>query len=189
MPETIQRLPSRETAVPAETFYLNRGITHKQALQLIEFAAADPEVIDQTSDPKRFADRGSLERWLGKDGGRIIYTLVDKKDSLCGIVWFGRQDIPKGDFTHDFDSENYGITFAIRTYAGARNKGVSGRFMRGAIEDFTKKDFYRKTKNKGIWLETGETNSAARTAYEHNGWKYVTDVDKHGRLLMIYKPD
>ena len=186
MPETLDAFSPSNEAHSHEKFSLNRGITHKQALQLIEFASNDTEVIDQTSDAKRFADRASLERWLGKGGGRIIYTLADEQDNLCGIVWFGKEQMPKHDFIRDFDNEKYGITFAIRTYSGARGKHVSGKFMVGAIEDFIKRDFYKSTSNKGIWLETGESNIKARASYEHNGWEYVTKPDKNNRLLMIY---
>lgn len=187
MPETINTLSPGEQTRSGEKFSLNRGITHKQALQLIEFASSDTEVIGQTSDAKRFANKTSLERWLGKGGGRIIYTLADETENLCGIVWFGREQMPNHDFVRDFDYENYGITFAIRTYDRARGKHVSDKFLVGAIEDFTKRDFYKSTVNKGIWLETSDTNLPAKKLYEKTDWIRVSDPDSKDRILMIFK--
>jgi len=185
MPENIDILVSGDGGPTSERFILNRGVTQKQVLHLIELAGSDTEVRAQTSDPKRFAGRSELERWLAKR--RIIYTLTDDADELCGVAWFGEEKMPIRTPIEDYNPEDYGVTFAIRTYGKARGKGVAGGLLSGAIKDVVTRDWYGKLQNNGIWLETSDSNAPAKKLYEKTGWTRVSDPDEKGRILMIHK--
>ncbi len=187
MPEKIKSLTSQSVDGPSETFSVNMGITDEQKLQLIELTSSDSEVAANTSDPVRFANRESLEKWLGKEGDRIIYTLTNQVDRLCGIVWFSKKTIPDKNKILDYESADYEITFAIRTYRGARGKGVASEFFNTAINDFMNSDWYKKSPQKGIWLETNNNYLPAVKLYEKTGWIHASQPDEKGRILMIYK--
>lgn len=115
--------------------------------------------------------------------------MSDPEGNLMGIVWLGEEQIPSKDFMVDFNEDEFGITFAIRIYEGARGKGLANRFMKEAIAIFKSTEKYRGFKNKGIWLEVTHDNIPAVRAYERSGFKRVTDPDGSDKILMILPGD
>jgi RimJ/RimL family protein N-acetyltransferase len=138
---------------------IKKGLSEKNIKELIEYANYDEEVKKNTSDSKRFKDRESFENWLKK--GRKIYRLVNERDDLMGISWFG----PDGD----------GFTFGIRIYGEARGKGLSYGFLKETMDDYMKEEEYQKAINKDFWLETSKDNIAAIKIYEKMGFKFEKD--------------
>lgn len=187
MPKPLGVLsPIKKTSSETSTFLFNRGITRKQLLQLIDITSKDPEVRGNTSDTARFADQKSLEKWLRKRGGRIIYTLIDRNGNLCGIIWFSKAKIPVTEKIIDFDHKNYGITFAIRIYSKARGLGMSSSFLTSAIKDILNQKWYLKYSRKGVWLQTSNNNLRAKKLYLNTGWIRVSKSDKNNKIVMIY---
>lgn len=162
-----------------ESPWVNQGITEKQIEQLINFANTDPEVKKFTSDSKRFRDREAFDKWRKKD--RVVYTLTDKSGDLLGILWFGKKEIPRKDFTLKFNPQDYKVTFGIRTYGKARGKGLARPFMLKAFNYFSSKE--------GVWLETSGDNIAAVRAYTNFGFQKITEPDVNGKILMILPKD
>jgi len=169
------------------TFNVAFGITQGQIKQLLHYSKTDSRVKRYTSDPVRFKDKKVFEKW--RKEGRAVYTLVDKKGDLCGLVWFGRITLPSEKFIKDVKRQDFGITFAIRTYGKARGKGYAAYFMKKAFELFTSSTRYKSAKNKGVWLATSYDNIAAIKTYEKFGFVKVTRPDKKGKILMILPRD
>ncbi len=154
--------------------FIQSGISESQINQLIEFSQTDSETKKFTSDSTRFADKSTFDRWFAKN--RIIYTLVDKKDNLLGIIWFGQKDPPVKNISANF-------TFAIRIYGSARGQGLSQKFMKEAFNDFLKKNSSQIT---GFWLETSVDNLAAIHIYKKFGFVSVSLFDD--KNIMIFSP-
>lgn len=166
---TISRLQANKS------FLVNQGITEKQINELIQFANTDPQVRKFTSDSKRFRDREAFDKWSSQ--GRTIYTLVSDQGNLCGILWFGKKDLPTREFTQELDPKDYTVTFGIRTYGDARGKGLAKPFMRDVFNHFSPKE--------GIWLETSGDNIAGVRAYTNFGFRKITNPNVDGKILMI----
>jgi ribosomal protein S18 acetylase RimI-like enzyme len=165
-------------------------ITDKQIDQLITYANSDQGVILNTSDPTRFKDKQSFERWKGK--GRSIYIMTDQVDNgnLLGIIWFGKDSLPDKDYQKILTDEErlkYGFTFAIRVYDKARGQRLSQKFMSAAFESFKNTALFQESQNNGVWLETSTDNFAAVSAYTKFGFKQVAGPDEKGKVIMIYK--
>lgn len=166
-----------------EATEVREGITTSQVNQLIRYSNEDDLIKLYTSDPSRFVSREGFEEWRKK--GRSIYTLTDQDKDLLGIIWFGGQSIPKRDFIHEFNPEEYGITFAIRIYGRARGRGLAQNFMKRSIGMFQNSGAFQAIPNKGIWLETSEDNEPAVKAYLRYGFQKVSEPDPRGKILMI----
>lgn len=160
------------------------GLTKKQALELIKYTNTDPLILENTQDNERFKDFKTYEAWLKKN--RNIYTLVDKKEKLNGIIWFGKKQMPKGNnYSQSIDTNHYSITFAIRLYEHARGKGLSKKFIKTAWEIFINSEEYLNNPAKGLWLETNINNFAAVKAYKNVGFILVSKPDAKGQVVMI----
>jgi len=139
-------------------FIFKSGITESQINELINYSNTDHQIIQFTSDKTRFADLSAYKLWFSKKNP-TIYTLTDKSNHLCGLIWF------EGD------------TFAIRLYDKARGKGLSLDFMKQAFDDF---------KPKNVWLKTSADNLPAISTYKKFGFKQTTEPDDKGKIIMTY---
>lgn len=152
--------------------FVQQGIIDCQIDQLIDFSHTDPDVKKYTSDPSRFQNRAAFSHWL--EQGRIIYTLIDRRQNLLGIIWFGQKDPPV--------NANANFTFAIRIYGFARGQGLSQGFMKTAFNDLLKNQ--QDSKITGFWLETSIDNFAAIHIYEKFGFQ---KIGQQGRKVVMVK--
>jgi len=150
--------------------FVQQGIIDCQIDQLIEYSHTDPNVKKFTSDPTRFQNRNTFNKWL--EQGRLIYTLIDKQNNLLGIIWFGQKEPPI-----QMDAN---FTFAIRIFGPARGQGLSQIFMKTAFVDLLKNQ--AKSKITGFWLETSVDNFAAIHTYEKFGFKKIDQ--KENKIVM-----
>lgn len=165
-------------------FFLKKGITIPQIIELINYSKVDTEIIKNTSDPKRFKNEKSFIDWQKKK--RSIYTLVDEMNSLCGIMWFGRKDLPSDYiYPNNLNTADYIFTFAIRLYGVARGKKLAGEFMKHAFDLFTHTIEFKNSSSKGFWLEVGSDNLPAIKAYMAFGFEKSAENVKKGKQIMI----
>jgi ribosomal protein S18 acetylase RimI-like enzyme len=151
---------------------IKKDLSEKNIKQLIKYTNNDDLIKKCTSDLKRFVNRESYENWLKK--GRKIYSLVDEKDNLMGISWFG--------------GEGEGFTFALRIYGKARGEGLGYGFLKETMNRFMELDDYKKAKNKEWWLETSKDNIAAIKIYEKCGFKYEKEGTSFGKVIYRRRP-
>lgn len=169
---------------PMVSLRVKTGISEREIVQLLKYSYTDKEVLRFTSDLKRFAGRKAFDEWFSQ--GRIVYTLVDRKNNLLGIAWFGEKTLPEEKFSEPIDTENYGITFAIRIYEEARGKSLAKKFMTEAFLRFFETENYRKIKKNGIWLQTSIDNIPALKTYLGFGFRQVSPPDKNNKIIMVY---
>jgi len=134
---------------------IKKGISKKNIEELIKYSNSDERIRKFTSDGKRFASKKSFGEWRKKK--RVIYSLIDEKENLMGISWFGK--------------EGEGFTLAVRVYGEARGKGLSESFLSETMVDFMKSEEYLGAENKNWWLETSVDNLAAIKLYEKLGFE------------------
>lgn len=167
-----------------EDLHIKRGITEKQIEQLVAYSNTDKQILEFTTDSKRFKNKNAFNIWLKK--GRTIYTLTGKEDELLGVIWYGKKGMPDDkNFTQDFNKEDFRITFAIRLYGATRGKGLSLWFMKKARKGFIRSKMYRESCREGFWLETYVSNTPAVRTYRSFGYKEVSFPDSQNRIIMI----
>lgn len=151
-------------------YKIKKGLTDSQINQLIDYSQTDTDVKKYTGDFDRFKDRISFDQF----SSQVIeyYALVDNQDNLFGIIWFDNFAYPLSGY------EDYKISYAIRLYAGARGKGLSGPFTKACLEDFDQKN---------IWLSVYANNQKAISAYESVGFKKVDFWEEKNKDLMVLK--
>ncbi len=159
----------------SSSFFVKKGITDSQISQLIQYAIDDSDLAKFTSDPKRFKDRASFDEFSTHI--MTYYVLVDETDHLLGIIWFD-------DFALEEGSE-YGISYAIRVYNGARGKGIALPFSKAAFEDFYQSPEYLGHLYRKIWLAVSPDNIPAKKVYEKLGFKDLKMNKEGNKLLMI----
>jgi ribosomal protein S18 acetylase RimI-like enzyme len=153
-----------------------KGITEKQINQLIEYTNSDSDISKYTGDLNRFSTREQFDNWMNKE--RTIYTLVDENENLTGIVWVRESLLPEDkEYTKEFDHQEFGVTFAIRLYEGARGKGLAEDFIKDSIKDFDPQ--------KKVWLDTKADNFRAINLYQKLGYKIVSKPDQANIIIMI----
>jgi ribosomal protein S18 acetylase RimI-like enzyme len=154
---------------------IEKGLSAKALKQLLDFSRTDKVIRKYTTDPKRFKDEEAFKIWQKQ--GRIIYSLVDEKSNLRGIIWFGKKAIDAKEFpsVSKTDLEKYSFTFAIRLYENARGKGLAVPFMKAVFTDFGQ---------KRVWLETGKDNLPALKTYKRFGFHALTE--NRERVLMVW---
>jgi ribosomal protein S18 acetylase RimI-like enzyme len=162
---------------------VKEDITKDQIKQLVLYTNTDRLIQKTTEDKKRFASLSSYNKWLKK--GRKIYTLVDNKNNLMGIMWFGKKELPDKKYTLSFNKQNYSLTFAIRIYSEARGKGLAIKFIKEAYEKFKKTPEYLQNPAKGMWIEIFEHNLPAIKTYTKFGFRKVCAADKDKKLIMF----
>ncbi|MDO8619380.1 MAG: GNAT family N-acetyltransferase [Candidatus Daviesbacteria bacterium] len=157
-------------------YQIKKGLSEKQIEELLQYTKDDPDVQKFTSDPVRFKDRKSFDKWLKK--GREIYTLSDSGDNLMGIIWFAKEIFEGFKTNQHYSPDKYPYTFAIRMYASARGKGLAKYFMDFCFADFGK---------KGIWLTTSADNAPAVKLYTNFGFKQIPDTNPYNKIVMVYE--
>jgi len=145
-------------------FVFKHGITDSQIDELIYFANNDPQIIAYTSDKTRFANRQAFNSWVNRRKP-IIYSLSNKKNNLCGLIWFEK----------DNSIDGYEYTFAIRLYADARGKGLSLDFMNQSFDDL---------KPKSVWLKCSADNLPAASLYKKFGFIQISEPDSNNKIIM-----
>ena len=160
-----------------KNFLIKRDLGKKQIQQLIEYSNTDPLIKKFTSDAKRFKNLKAYKNW--RKNKKVIYALSDKKDNLLGFTWFSKEES---------SFRGYPFTFAIRTYAAARGKGLSKEFMRISFENFMNSNLYQKSKEKGVWLEVSADNASAIKIYQDFGFKKPAKPDKNKKIIMLMTP-
>lgn len=149
-------------------FIFKKGITESQIDELIHYSNTDKQVLSFTSDKTRFANRQAFNSWYLVNP--TIYTLVNKKGNLCGLIWFQDETLK--------DHPDFDITFAIRLYAEARGKGLALEFMKKA---------FNTLKPQNVWLKCSADNLPAVTLYQKFGFKLVGEPDKNNKIIMLLK--
>ena len=165
------------TSSTGKTFTLKKGINDQEIDQLIQYAQSDETVRQFTSDASRFASRISFDEW--RKEGTVFYTLNDAEGNLAGIIWFEPLPIPEFNLQENapiINSNEYQITFAIRTYGSARGKGLSSPFTQKALEDFER---------KGVWLATSADNYPAINSYKKSGFVELGMRKDGQKLIMV----
>lgn len=176
--------PLRSTDGKLGTLQVYNGISDHQIDQLISYANTEKAIQRFTSDPKRFQNKNSFEKWRQK--GRSIYVLENNTGDLLGLIWFGGEEIPsEKKFTKRFDTFKYGVTFAIRIYQQARGKRLARKFMGLAFSAYRQSEEYKALSRNSIWLETSADNIPAVTAYRNFGFHQVTEPDEKNKILMV----
>jgi GNAT superfamily N-acetyltransferase len=181
MPEKLVKSLISKT----DTLSIYRGILDEQIDELINHSTTDPEIQKYTPDNIRFKDRMAYEVWFKK--GRTLYTLIDSRGSLTGIIWFGPSKFDTDVLTEAITHEDYPLTFAIRTYPPLRGRGVARPFMECSFTDYTKQNEFINSKSKGIWLDVHNDNSVAINLYKTFGFRVVsTPHPEHKRIVMVW---
>lgn len=166
-----------------ENLLIKKGLSDALIEQLIKQAKEDTSVGQFTSDPVRFSSRETYLEWLKKD--TVIYALVDSEDRLLGVVWYENLPLPWNEKINGKDPSSFGITYAIRTYAQARGKGLAVPFTEETLADFRKSSQYSQNPNNGIWLAVSKDNTAAISVYKKSGFKELGMRADNKKLLMI----
>lgn len=161
-----------------KNFLIKSDLGKKQVLQLIEYSKTDPLIKKFTGDSKRFKNLDAYKNW--RKNKKVIYALSDKKNNLLGLIWFSKKESSFG---------GYPFTFAIRTYAAARGKGLSKEFMRISFEDFVKSNLYQKDEARGVWLEVSADNTPAIKIYQDFGFKKRGKPNKNNKIMMLMTPN
>ncbi|MFH2019334.1 MAG: hypothetical protein ABII80_01860 [bacterium] len=164
------------------------GITTKQINELLQVSKIDKTVNQYTLDSKRFKNRETYNKWLQK--GRLPYTLSNKSGNLLGLIWFRRAEFPKVILhpSHKkLDTKKYTITFAVRTYAEARGRGLARKFIINSMRLYQQSPEYASNDGKGIWLTTSLHNLAAVNTYK-TLFTQVTKPTKQGKIVMVLDP-
>ena len=173
----LYQMSGQKSAFPKlNNFLVKRGISDKQVKELINYSKKDSLVKKFTSDTKRFKDLSSYEAW--RTNGKSIYTLTNREGDLLGIIWFSKKS---SGFLH------YPFTFGIRTYGGARGKGLARNFMQSSFEAFTRSKTYTSSREKGVWLEVTPENVHAIKLYADFGFKEAGNSQK-GKIIMLFTP-
>lgn len=147
---------------------IKEGINERQVDQLLLYTRTDPEIARFTSDTERFSSKEKIKKWLRKEE-KVVYCLVDKRDTLLGIVWFSKKVWG-----------NYNVTFAIRLYGKVRGKGLAYWFMGECF-----KMYNQKFKARKFWLEVSKDNLPALKIYKRFGFKKMAESDKPGKIIMV----
>ena len=186
------------------------AINSKHITRIVKFSKHDTLIKKFTHDSKRFKDKYSFNRWYKK--GRILYLLINQKNNLLGIIWFGNSsnnfitafkktpDFKSGDeLNADMSSSFRGnpapqsgedvidkklpyLTFAIRIYKPARELGLSEKFFNMAHNDLLNTLKLSKSKYNGLWLSVNCKNQIAIHLYKKLGFKEFKKTDSE--LIM-----
>ena len=143
-----------------------RGIDNTQIKQLIAVTKVDRAISKFTHDTDRFKSVKSFKAWQRRK--KYIYVLTDKAGKLKGILWFSEKT---------YKTNSY--TVGIRIYKPLRGKGLSKKFMKMAMDDFS------IVKKRGLWLSVNTNNLPAINLYKSIGFKIAEK--KSLEDIMVFK--
>ena len=146
-----------------------KGITKHQIVQLLAYTKKDKLIKTFTHDVDRFKSKRTFTSWRNRR--KIIYTLIDRKGKLLGIIWFDKKQF-----------KNYKYTFAIRVYPPVRGKKIARHFLATAYGNFK-----IRRKNPNLWLRTVKENAKALKLYRHFGFKVTSEDSKNNEVLMTFR--
>lgn len=119
-------------------FDLFLWITDKNIEELINYSLdkKDTELLDNTSDEKRFSSIQKVKNWYNDDN-RYVFTLVNKKWELAWIWWWRPSNLPaiKKIFSQEIyneiiaNKENF-HTSGIRIYPNFRGKWLAKNLLK-----------------------------------------------------------
>jgi GNAT superfamily N-acetyltransferase len=159
-------------------------LSPSQVNELIDYSNSDQLIKQTTTDNIRFRDENTYKEWLTKK--RKIYALVDEKENLQGIAWFGEKKFPENISIPEINKSDYKLTFAIRIYKELRGKGYAVNFMKEAYERYIKSENYKNNSKKGFWLLVNPDNIPAIKTYKKFGFEEIETVNVAGRKIMIF---
>lgn len=162
-----------------DQYQIKKGLSEKQISQLIEYAKND-EGLKFTSDPTRFKDRESFDKFSKEI--LAFYTLTNESGDLLGIIWFHDLDL----YLNKEKPSEYGISFAIRLYGEARGKGLAQPFTEEVMGDFEESEEYKNHPHNKIWLSVSPENEAAVKLYRKLGFKDLEKNEEYNKLLMVF---
>lgn len=153
--------------------------------QLITYST-DHQDIDlqrMTSDGKRFGIEEKRNAWFVKN--RMIYTFSDSSAKLYGILWIGKEGIPKDTVLFDgINPDDYQFTYATRLYGSARGAGLGRLQMKVAFEDFIKSSAYQKYDGSGFWAQTSSDNVPVIKRDETIGFQRISEPDIQNKVII-----
>lgn len=165
-----------------ELFKIKIGISPNQIKQLITFTHQDKDVQKFTSDLERFNSKKSFNNWLEK--GKYIYSLVDTRDNLQGIIWFNEKTPPDDQYSQDI--KQYKITSGIRIYGSARGKGLGKKLFSTALKHFKSTPEYKSIRNNSFWCIISTENIPSQKLHQNIGFIQVTKPNRDGKIVMVY---
>ena len=160
--ETIKNITVRESEVSDA---LGIATVHVKSWQKTYRGQVPDEYLDSLSIPERAS---KLEKMIEENKKKKIHNFVIEEDkTIVGILTVGEN-------TDDDLTPNVGQLYVIYIHPDHEGKGFGSMLMNKAIETL-KADGYTKVT---LWVL--DTNSKARSWYEHKGWKVEgkTKVDK-----------
>ena len=163
---------------------VRKGIATNHIDKLIYYSSNDDLVLKFTHDNKRYKDLKSFNK---EKNNRFYYSLVGKNNELAGIIWFSKKPIPKNKFIVEFNTRDYGITFALRVYGKFRGKGLSYPFLQEAIRRYKKTKSFKENKANKFWVSTSFDNFAAISTYIKCGFVKASKKDSKAKIIMIHK--
>lgn len=163
-----------------QQYFVSNQLTDNYLSQMVDFAHTDQQVIDNTSDKKRFFSLETAQEWL-KKAQKYFFALspIENKKELAGIIWFEKLELPK---TLKTKYPNSDWTFGIRIYEKYRGNGLAIPFMKVSFETF-----FKKFKNTPIWLSTNVTNQTATKLYQKFGFKKIGE--ENNKAYFLYELD
>ncbi|MCC6711477.1 MAG: GNAT family N-acetyltransferase [Candidatus Pacebacteria bacterium] len=161
-------------------YKLTTELTDEFLNQMIAAAHTDQQIIDQTSDSKRFSSLASTLEWLRK-AKKYFFVLspIKNQTNLTGIIWFENLDLPP---TLKNKYPNSDWTFGIRIYQPYRSQGLALPFMKIAFQNLTK-----ILPNKQIWLSTHLSNQVAAGLYQKFGFKKIGETNNKAYFIFQNK--
>lgn len=177
------------TAKDGESFMIVAGLDKHMAEQVKQYSLNehDPELIENTSDKKRFGE-GSYEEWYSKQ--RTPFALIHSDtETVTAICWFGpkafgRKSMKylsaeelKDEFT---PAEGEWHTISYRSYNPFRGKGL----MRGFV-DYVTKEYIKGFPNAKIWAIINTSNPASLILAEKLGYKTEEDASHPEEHLAV----
>lgn len=154
----------------SKQYVLAQGLGDAHQRQLLDFSQNDLLIVQNTSDPERFASGKKLAAWLA--GDRLVFALTpaDQPEVLAGLFWFSHEAFPLEavDQEANHNAQNAHWTMGIRLYETARGKRLSLPFMKTAFEHF-----WRQHPSESVWLSTREDNAASQKIYTQFGFQPV----------------
>lgn len=170
---------ARLRAKTGELFTLVAGLSEDVALQLKKKSLdmSDIELQEKTSDYRRFGE-GMYDEWYSK--GRLPFALVDEKNNLAALTWFGPEPVPTDSAENISDISGEWDTTALRSYEPYRGKGIMRAFF-----EYAWNAYHALLPGRRLWLETNTDNAGILHLGEKLGFTNYGIRAKNGRILLV----